>query len=345
MRVHGKEKNLLTAASNYLHKELYEDYSPEEPKSEYKIKTLFNKLRAWHKIILGCINPRPSTNSSDYINTHQKYMLHCLVKHKKLCLPFIIFQYLREIIIKSRTTAGDNKKIIRYIPFGRLLSNILVESGLVDDPKDAQCTEDLKASTGEVLDAKNMKKMGVVTSVIIPPEPESSHDALMKRFFVDGYPLFYKIEPPEVIAQYIYDMQQDVVDTSSFNFDDLPYAPDDVHFEKKRKKRSTEGDEKKKKKAKKDKKSKEDQNSKIFGLQSHSEASSRGNSEQTSSGIPVSIHIDTILCPSSQPSQQTQPPLSHTSTQIPTPIPSATIQTETIPIISTTSEQAPQIGR
>src|ERR1044072_8562553 len=100
--------------------------------------------------------------------------------------------------------------------------------------------------------------MGVVTSVIIPPEPETPHEALMKRFYVDGYPLFYKIEPPEVIAQYIYDMQQDGVDTSSFNFDDLPYAPDEVHFKKKRKKQSTEGDEqKKKKKAKKAKKSKE----------------------------------------------------------------------------------------
>ena len=86
-------------------------------------------------------------------------------------------------------------------------------------------------------------KMGVVTSVIIPPEPESSHEALMKRFYVDGYPIFYQIEPPEVIAQYIFDMQLEGVDTSSFCFDDLPYAPDDVYGKKKRKKRSAEEDE------------------------------------------------------------------------------------------------------
>jgi hypothetical protein len=237
LRVHGKEKDMPTAARNFLHKELYEDYSPEKPKSEYKVKTLFAKLRAWHKIILGCINPRPPTNSADYINTNQKYMLYCLVKSKKLCLPFIIFQYLKESISRSRTTSGENKKIIRYIPFGRLLSDILVESGLVDALRDAHCTEDLVASTGEVLDAKNMKKMGVVTSVIIPPEPETPHEALMKRFYVDGYPIFYQIEPPAVIAQYIFDMQLDGVDTSSFCFDDLPYAPDDVYGKKKRKKR------------------------------------------------------------------------------------------------------------
>lgn len=32
-------------------------------------KDLTSNLRVWLKIILGCINHRPSTNSSDYINT------------------------------------------------------------------------------------------------------------------------------------------------------------------------------------------------------------------------------------------------------------------------------------
>src|ERR1044072_7341522 len=88
---------------------------------------------------------------------------------------------------------------------------------------------------------------------------------------------------------------------------------------------------------------KEDKKDKVFGLQSHLESSGRGNSENPSSGIPVSIHIDTIPIPSSQTTQQTQPPITHTSTQIPTPIPSAPLQTETTPIISTTSEQKPTV--
>src|ERR1044072_4656643 len=106
LRVSGKEKDMPTAAWNFLHKELYDDYTPEKPKSEYKVKTLFSRLRAWHKIILGYINPRPQTNSADYINTNQKYMMYCLVKKKKLCFPFIIFQYLRDSISISRTTSG-----------------------------------------------------------------------------------------------------------------------------------------------------------------------------------------------------------------------------------------------
>src|ERR1044072_3733015 len=77
LRVHGKEKDMSVAARNFLHKELYTDYEPG--KTNYKLKTLYPKLRAWHKIILGCINPRPSTNSADYINTNQKYMMSCLL--------------------------------------------------------------------------------------------------------------------------------------------------------------------------------------------------------------------------------------------------------------------------
>src|ERR1044072_3852550 len=142
----------------------------------------------------------------------------------------------------------------------------------------------------------------------------------MKRFLVDGYPLFSQIEPPEVIAQYIFMIQQDGIDTSGFRFEDIPIAPADEYSKKKRKKRSTEGDEHKKKKSKKDKKSKEDKKDNVFGLQSNSESSGRGNSEQPSSGIPVSIHSDTILLPfSSQTTRQNQPPSTHTSTQIPTP--------------------------
>src|ERR1044072_6993379 len=106
----------------------------------------------------GCINPRPLNSSADHINTNQKYMMYCLKKHKKLCPLFIIFHYLKDVIIKSRTTtAGQGKKLPHYIPFGRILSDVLVENGHVDALRDAQCTEDLVPFTGDTLDARNLK--------------------------------------------------------------------------------------------------------------------------------------------------------------------------------------------
>lgn len=53
-------------------------------------KDLYDKLRVWFKIILGCIHHRPSANSYNYINTNQKYMSFFLKKWFKLALPDII---------------------------------------------------------------------------------------------------------------------------------------------------------------------------------------------------------------------------------------------------------------
>jgi hypothetical protein len=88
-----------------------------------------------------------------------------------------------------------------------------------------------------------------------------------------------------------------------------------------KKKKRSEGEEPKKKKGKKQK------TDKVTGLKSYTEASGKGTSAQTSSGISSSIQVDTIPIPSFKTSQQTQPPHSHQTTQIPTPIPSQPIIT------------------
>lgn len=49
-------------------------------------KDLTNNLRVWFKIIFGCINHKPSTHSSNYINTYQKIMLFLIEKGVKLGL-------------------------------------------------------------------------------------------------------------------------------------------------------------------------------------------------------------------------------------------------------------------
>src|ERR1044072_4946405 len=132
LRVHGRESDLPARAVNFVHNEIYGDYAPEKPKKAYKVKTLQPKSRAWHKIFLGCLNPRPHSSSADFININQKYYLYCLKKGKNLSLPFIIFHYLKKSITATRTTAsGEDAKKPRYVPFGRLLSDILIESGLV----------------------------------------------------------------------------------------------------------------------------------------------------------------------------------------------------------------------
>ena len=282
-----------SGAINFLHKQLYSDYSPEKPKKEYKVKTLLPEHRAWHRIILGCINPRPPNSSADYININQKYMLYCLKKHKKICLPFIIFEYLKHLITKSRTTtAGQGKKLPHYIPFGRILSDILVESGLVDDLRDAQCTEDLVTSTGDTLDARNLKNMGVLEEIAVDPASEDPKEVLKKRMTIDGYPIWTKLDSPVALALHIYTLQQEGINTSSFRYEDLPDCPPDMMPKDKKKKRKSERGEPKQKQPKKPMKAK------TFGLNTHSESSGKGTSKTPTSGISIS-DVDTIPPPTS----------------------------------------------
>src|ERR1044072_2637455 len=216
-RIYGKD-NTLPFVRTIINKELFSDFDPK--KKEYKVKTLFPKLRIWFKIILGCIKPRPSTSSTDYINANQKYMLYYLITHDKICLPSLLFYYLRDMVQKIRTTANEEKKVVSYIPFGIVISNILVENGLVKFlEEEARYTEDLVASVGDILDAKNLKKMGIVQYIIVDPVPASPQDVLRNRLMVDGYPLFTKLDPPEIVADYIFMMQQEGVDTSSFRYE------------------------------------------------------------------------------------------------------------------------------
>lgn len=136
------------------------------------------QLRVWHKILMGCINPRPPSSSSDYVNANQKYMLYYLMSHQKMCLPSIMFYYLRDSVRKTRTTADESKKVPNYISFGSLLSDIFVESGLVKFLEEAQLTLDLKVIAGDVVNVRNLKNMGVFNKVYVDPTMDSSEDIL-----------------------------------------------------------------------------------------------------------------------------------------------------------------------
>src|ERR1044072_5116770 len=114
-----------------VNKKIFTDLESTKQSSEYKPLTLVPKLRIWHRILLTCINPRPLNLYHDYLNANQKCFLYHLQNNDKLCLPAILFLHLKESIQESRTSANKDKEIIKYIPFGRLISDILVENGLI----------------------------------------------------------------------------------------------------------------------------------------------------------------------------------------------------------------------
>ena len=118
-------------------------FKPNTEGNPSKNKELHQNLRVWLKIILGTIHHRLASNSSDYINADQKCILYCIQKGVKICLPALLFRYLRDSVRETR----NNMKPRSYIPLGRLLSDVFIENGLVDHLEKAKLMEDLAIDT------------------------------------------------------------------------------------------------------------------------------------------------------------------------------------------------------
>src|ERR1044072_7005918 len=185
--------------------------------SEYKPLTRVPKLRIWHRILLTCINPRPLNLYSDYLNANQKCFLYHLQNNDKLCLPAILFLHLKESIQESRTSANKDKEIIEYIPFGRLISDILIENGLIKYLRnEAQFSVDLTAGFGDTLTGKNLKSMEIIDEILIEPTLEADEVILNRRQMVDDLPPFSKDEPIEAVIEYVKSQMDDGKDMSWF---------------------------------------------------------------------------------------------------------------------------------
>ncbi|XP_058733461.1 uncharacterized protein LOC131605081 [Vicia villosa] len=196
--VYGKDNKSKFVRSD-IHKAIFKNLSPQ--KKDFKNVELQNKLRIWHKIILNYINPRASF--VDNFNVNQKYMLYYLQSHHKMNLQSIMFQYLKDTIKSTIICVIQSKKTKNYIPFGRLLSDIFIENGLVEFlSTEGKYAEDLVPLFGELFNIKTLKHMTMVTHYQIDPQLPPS-DLAQRRTHVANYPSFCKKDNPEEIVPYM----------------------------------------------------------------------------------------------------------------------------------------------
>lgn len=107
-----------------------------------------------------------------------------------------------------------------YIPLGRLISDVLIESGLVDHLISYNLKEDVIVDVGNPLNARNLKSMWVIEKALVKPTLNTSWEALKgQRKIPNGLYLFSKIDPLEVIAHYLQDLAYKGVNISEFLVD------------------------------------------------------------------------------------------------------------------------------
>lgn len=160
----------------------------------------------------------PASSSSDYINMDQKCIMYCLHKGLKLNPPSLLFKYLRDSVRDTR----NNMKPIIYIPLRRLISDALIESGMLDHLISINMMEDVTVDVSKSLNAKNLKSMGLIDKVRVKPTLDTSWEALKdQREIYNGMYLFSKIDPPEVISRYLQDLEAQGIDIYGFSLDML----------------------------------------------------------------------------------------------------------------------------
>lgn len=156
-------------------------------KHSSKIKDLHPELRVWAKIILGCVHHRRSISFSDYINSDQQYVLYYIVTEKKVNLPALLFQHLRDSVKVHK----DGRKMTKiYISLGRLISYILVERKLIDSLTDDQFSKGMQHMPGRMFNAKGLKNMGIITDVITPPAEIPKEIIHNRRIPLEDFPIF-----------------------------------------------------------------------------------------------------------------------------------------------------------
>lgn len=137
-----------------------------------KIKDLKPHYKIWAKIFLGCIFHRKITNSPDYINNEQIYLLYCIGIGIRVDLPHFLFDHLHTHVKETRED-GKNKSRT-WIAMGRLLSNILTETGLVDHLAEAGQTDILKATVGRPFDGRSLFRLKLIDDVKAEPQDIST---------------------------------------------------------------------------------------------------------------------------------------------------------------------------
>ena len=75
-------------------------------------------------------------------------------------LPSLLFQYLRDTVMETRD--GSKKKRF-WIPLGRMISNILMESKLINSLRKAQITKELEPQVRKMFNAISLKNMTIIS--------------------------------------------------------------------------------------------------------------------------------------------------------------------------------------
>src|SRR4051812_34778237 len=132
--------------------------------ASHQIGSLKPFYRVWAEIILGSLYHRKRSFTSTYINQDQKFDLFCIGKGNEVNISSILFQHLKTNIEESRDE--ERKKFPEFkknvIPLARMISDILIESDMLELLKIVGTPKFFGVIQGHVLNAFDLKSMCLI---------------------------------------------------------------------------------------------------------------------------------------------------------------------------------------
>src|SRR3954471_11912422 len=170
------------------------------------VKDLREVYRIWTKILLGCFYHRKGTHASDFINNDQRYILYCIATQKKVDAIYIIFNHMWKAVKDSRN-AFRKENAGTTIPFGRIITNLLVHSKIVESLESEGIIKDLAVTTGACLNAFSLKKMKIIDTFLKVPEPLAGTRTIREPVLAD-FETVFNSEVPEVKTEYLKSLEE-----------------------------------------------------------------------------------------------------------------------------------------
>src|SRR3954465_5262638 len=178
---------------------------PNVKKTQF-VKNLRDVYRIWTKILLGCFYHRKRTHASDFINNDQRYILYCIATKKKVDVIYIIFNHLWKAVKDSRN-AFRKESSGTIIPFGRIITNLLVHSKTVESLESEGIIKDLAVTSGACLNAFSLKKMKIIDTILKVPQPLVGTRIRREPVLAD-FETFFNSEVPEVRTKYLKSLKE-----------------------------------------------------------------------------------------------------------------------------------------
>ncbi|KAI5419977.1 hypothetical protein KIW84_043955 [Lathyrus oleraceus] len=164
------------------------------------MKDLIPKMSICVRILLGRVHHRKPMNFADYINGDKKYVLEKIASWKKVNFLSLLFQYLGDIVKEPR---DGSKKKRNWIPLRRLISDILMESKLIDSLTGAQKTKELISQVGKVFNSRSLKNMGIIYELKRNLAEVSKEVISIRRILVEDFLIFIMQDPMHVLIDYL----------------------------------------------------------------------------------------------------------------------------------------------